>query len=80
MANLPKRLHPKVDLAQRNLLWSLDYMNKADEAMSLERAMGEIAHINDVRKSGEPYITHPIAAEILAGFAKSRCHLCSNFA
>lgn len=79
MANLPKRLHPKVDLAQRNLLWSLDYMNKADRGDVLRACeMGEIAHINDVRKSGEPYITHPIAvAEILAGFRQNRDVICA---
>ena len=48
---------------------------KPDERADVLRAchFGDVAHIKDKRKSGEPYITHPIAvAEILAGFRLDR--------
>lgn len=72
--NLPKLSHHLVDEAQYNLLRSVGYLN-ADERRDIIDAceFGDIAHIKDKRKSGEPYITHPIAvAEILAGFRLDR--------
>ncbi len=71
---LPKLSHPLVDDAQYNLLRSVGYLsidNRRDIIDACE--FGDIAHIKDKRKSGEPYITHPIAvAEILAGFRLDR--------
>ncbi len=71
---LPKLSHPLVDEAQYNLLRSVGYLC-ADERRDIidACAFGDMAHIKDKRKSGEPYITHPIAvAEILAGFRLDR--------
>ncbi|WP_435979072.1 RelA/SpoT family protein [Psychrobacter sp. DM4] len=71
---LPKLSHHLVDDAQYNLLRSVGYLS-ADERCDIidACAFGDVAHIKDKRKSGEPYITHPIAvAEILAGFRLDR--------
>lgn len=71
---LPKLSHRLVDDAQYDLLRSVGYLT-ADERRDVIDAceFGDIAHIKDKRKSGEPYITHPIAvAEILAGFRLDR--------
>ena len=72
--NLPKLSHPMVDDAQYNLLRSVGYLNAAERHDIVDACkFGDIAHIKDKRKSGEPYITHPIAvAEILAGFRLDR--------
>ena len=74
MQNLPKLSHHLVDEAQRNLMRAVSYLNDAEKKEVLEAcAYGDQAHIKDKRKSGEPYITHPIAvAEILAGFRLDR--------
>lgn len=71
---LPKLSHPMVDDAQYNLLRSVGYLNAAERRDIIDACkFGDIAHIKDKRKSGEPYITHPIAvAEILAGFRLDR--------
>ena len=71
---LPKLSHPLVDEAQYDLLRSVGYLGAADRRDILDACkFGDIAHIKDKRKSGEPYITHPIAvAEILAGFRLDR--------
>ena len=72
--NLPKLSHQMVDDARHNLLRSVVYLT-ADERRDIIDAceFGDVAHIKDKRKSGEPYITHPIAvAEILAGFRLDR--------
>ncbi len=74
MHNLPKLSHHLVDEAQRNLMRAVAYLNDAEKQDVLKAcAYGDKAHIKDKRKSGEPYITHPIAvAEILAGFRLDR--------
>ncbi|TXD96480.1 bifunctional (p)ppGpp synthetase/guanosine-3',5'-bis(diphosphate) 3'-pyrophosphohydrolase [Psychrobacter frigidicola] len=71
---LPKLSHHMVDEAQYNLLRSVGYLNAAERLDIIDACeFGDIAHIKDKRKSGEPYITHPIAvAEILAGFRLDR--------
>lgn len=71
---LPKLSHPMVDDAQYNLLRSVGYLSAAERRDIIDACeFGDIAHIKDKRKSGEPYITHPIAvAEILAGFRLDR--------
>ena len=67
---LPKRSHPEVDAAQHDLMRLLGYLSASDREQVLRAcAFGDAAHIHDKRKSGEPYITHPLAvAEILASF------------
>lgn len=74
MQNLPKLSHHLVDEAQRNLMRAVVYLNDTEKQDVLKAcAYGDKAHIKDKRKSGEPYITHPIAvAEILAGFRLDR--------
>lgn len=74
MKNLPKLSHHLVDEAQRNLMRAVAYLNDKEKQEVLQAcAYGDKAHIKDKRKSGEPYITHPIAvAEILAGFRLDR--------
>ena len=74
MQNLPKLSHHLVDEAQRNLMRAVAYLNDTEKQDVLKAcAYGDKAHIKDKRKSGEPYITHPIAvAEILAGFRLDR--------
>ena len=71
---LPKLSHRLVDEAQYNLLRSVGYLSRDDRRDIIDACeFGDIAHIKDKRKSGEPYITHPIAvAEILAGFRLDR--------
>ncbi|WP_350560007.1 HD domain-containing protein [Psychrobacter sp. CAL346-MNA-CIBAN-0220] len=71
---LPKLSHHLVDEAQYNLLRSVGYLCIAERHDIIDACeFGDIAHIKDKRKSGEPYITHPIAvAEILAGFRLDR--------
>lgn len=71
---LPKLSHHLVDDAQYNLMRSVGYLS-VDARQDILHAcnFGDQAHILDKRKSGEPYITHPIAvAEILAGFRLDR--------
>lgn len=67
---LPKLSHPDVDNAQFDLMRVLSYLPLAEQEKVLKAcAFGDKAHIKDKRKSGEPYITHPIAvAGILASF------------
>lgn len=74
MQNLPALSHHLVDDAQRNLMRAVAYLSdKEKEDVIAACAYGDKAHIKDKRKSGEPYITHPIAvAEILAGFHLDR--------
>lgn len=74
LQNLPKLSHHLVDDAQRDLVLALGYLSEADLADVIRACQfGDVAHIADKRKSGEPYITHPIAvAEILAGFELDR--------
>lgn len=71
---LPKLSHHLVDDAQYNLLRSVGYLTANERCDIIDACeFGDIAHIKDKRKSGEPYITHPIAvAEILAGFRLDR--------
>lgn len=71
---LPKLSHYMVDEAQYSLLRSVSYLNHTERRDIIDACgFGDIAHIKDKRKSGEPYITHPIAvAEILAGFRLDR--------
>lgn len=70
LSDLPALSHPLVDEARDNLLLAINYLPVDERAVVMQACMfGDIAHIKDRRKSGEPYITHPIAvAEILAGF------------
>ncbi|OOR89427.1 guanosine-3',5'-bis(diphosphate) 3'-pyrophosphohydrolase [Moraxella caviae] len=72
---VPERLsHPLVDEAKDSLMRAVGYL-PSDERKDVLRAcyFGDLAHIKDKRKSGEPYITHPIAvAEIIAGFKLDR--------
>lgn len=66
--------HPLVDDAKDSLLHAVNYLTASERADILRAChFGDMAHIKDKRKSGEPYITHPIAvAEILAGFRLDR--------
>ncbi|MDO4451025.1 MAG: HD domain-containing protein [Moraxella sp.] len=62
--------HPLVDESKDGLMNAVSYLS-VNERQDVLRAchFGDVAHIKDKRKSGEPYITHPMAvAEILAGF------------
>lgn len=70
ITGLPKLSHPDVDAAQFDLMRVLGYLTASEQQKVLRAcAFGDKAHIKDKRKSGEPYITHPIAvAEILASF------------
>lgn len=70
--NIPTRFsHPLVDEAKDSLMNAVSYLDAKERADVLRAChFGDMAHIKDKRKSGEPYITHPIAvAEILAGFS-----------
>lgn len=63
--------HPLVATAQQKLLSSASSYLPDDAILQLSDAcaFADVAHIADRRKSGEPYVTHPIAvAGILAGF------------
>ncbi len=62
--------HPLVDDSVASLMRAISYLSNADQQKVMQAChFGDKAHIKDKRKSGEPYITHPIAvAEILAGF------------
>ncbi|MDO4427636.1 MAG: HD domain-containing protein [Moraxella sp.] len=75
----PSPNHPMVDESRDNLLRVVNHLSEADRHEVLRACFfGDIAHIKDVRKSGEPYITHPIAvAEILAGFRLDKDTLCA---
>lgn len=66
--------HYLVDEAQQSLMLSVGYLPCEEQTDIIDAChFGDIAHIKDKRKSGEPYITHPIAvAEILAGFKLDR--------
>lgn len=68
--NLPKLSNPMVDEAKDSLLRAVHFLSESERQQVMHACwFGDIAHIHDKRKSGEPYITHPIAvAEILAGF------------
>ncbi|MBE9589538.1 bifunctional (p)ppGpp synthetase/guanosine-3',5'-bis(diphosphate) 3'-pyrophosphohydrolase [Moraxella sp. K127] len=73
--NIPIRFsHPLVDEAKDSLMNAVSYLDAKERADVLRAChFGDMAHIKDKRKSGEPYITHPIAvAEILAGFLLDR--------
>lgn len=73
--DIPAHLsHPLVDEALDSLMRTVAYLKPAERADVLRAChFGDVAHIKDKRKSGEPYITHPIAvAEILAGFRLDR--------
>lgn len=66
--------HYLVEEAQKSLMLSVSYLSHQEQTDIIDAChFGDIAHIKDKRKSGEPYITHPIAvAEILAGFKLDR--------
>lgn len=69
--DIPAQLsHPLVDDAKDSLMHAINYLSKPERDDVLRAChFGDVAHILDKRKSGEPYITHPIAvAEIIAGF------------
>lgn len=70
LSNLPSLSHPMVDESRDNLLRAIYYLEEMHQKEVMHAcSFGDIAHIKDRRKSGEPYITHPIAvAEILADF------------
>lgn len=73
--NIPTRFsHPLVDEAKDGLMNAVSYLDPKERADVLRAChFGDMAHIKDKRKSGEPYITHPMAvAEILAGFLLDR--------
>ncbi len=73
--DIPTHLsHPLVDEARDSLMRAVAYLKPAERADVLRAChFGDVAHIKDKRKSGEPYITHPMAvAEILAGFRLDR--------
>lgn len=73
--DIPNHLsHPLVDDAKNSLMHAVSYLDKTERQDVLRAChFGDVAHIKDKRKSGEPYITHPIAvAEILAGFRLDR--------
>lgn len=73
--DIPENLsHPLVDEAKDSLMHAVSYLNPTERTDILRAChFGDVAHIQDKRKSGEPYITHPIAvAEILAGFRLDR--------
>lgn len=61
--------HASVEEAYINLMLSLSYLSPSQQQEVKDAChFADKAHILDKRKSGEPYITHPIAvAEILAG-------------
>ncbi len=66
--------HPLVEEAYQSLMLAVSYLEEEQlEEVTEACHFADKAHINDKRKSGEPYITHPIAvAEIIAGFQLDR--------
>lgn len=67
----PKFSHPLVASAVKTLAGTLaEYLSAEQIDHVLEAcAFADRAHINDTRKSGEPYVTHPIAvADILGSY------------
>lgn len=73
--DIPTHLsHPMVDDVKNSLMHAISYLSASERADVLRAChFGDMAHIKDKRKSGEPYITHPISvAEILAGFRLDR--------
>ncbi len=66
--------HPLVEEAFQSLKIAISYLSAVEQMEVTEACrFADIAHIKDKRKSGEPYITHPIAvAEIIAGFRLDR--------
>lgn len=73
--DIPTHLsHLLVDEARDSLMRAVSYLDRSERDDVLRAChFGDVAHILDKRKSGEPYITHPIAvAEILAGFRLDR--------
>ncbi len=66
--------HPLVEKAYQSLMIAVSYLNETQQAEIIDAChFADVAHIRDTRKSGEPYITHPIAvAEIIAGFRLDR--------
>ncbi len=66
--------HPLVEEAYESLKLAVSYLNEKQlEEVTEACHFADKAHIHDRRKSGEPYITHPIAvAEIIAGFRLDR--------
>ncbi len=73
--DIPAHLsHPMVDDVKNSLMHAISYLSASERADVLRAChFGDMAHIKDKRKSGEPYITHPISvAEILAGFRLDR--------
>ena len=70
IATLLPMSHPLVTQARDSLMLAVSYLPANEQALIAKACdFGDTAHIKDKRKSGEPYITHPIAvAEILAGF------------
>ncbi|MCL1623105.1 HD domain-containing protein [Moraxella sp. Tifton1] len=73
--DIPHHLsHPLVDESRDSLMRAISYLSHAERQDVLRAChFGDVAHILDKRKSGEPYITHPMAvAEILAGFRLDR--------
>lgn len=73
--DIPNHLsHPLVDESRDSLMRAVSYLEPSERRDVLRAChFGDVAHIKDKRKSGEPYITHPLAvAEILAGFRLDR--------
>ncbi len=66
--------HPLVEEAFQSLKIAIGYLSEQEQEEVTEAChFADVAHIKDKRKSGEPYITHPIAvAEIIAGFRLDR--------
>ena len=62
--------YPLIELSIRDLCANLHYLEPEQMMQVIDScAYGALAHSADFRKSGEPYITHPIAvAEILSEY------------
>lgn len=67
---LPPFSHTLVVEAVNSLMHTIGYLPEKERKLVVRAChFGDIAHLKDKRKSGEPYITHPIAvAEITASF------------